>query len=593
MPNTDLNIFLNLKGNASKRMKAFTNVTKKSALVLAAAFAVAAVSFTKMTKALIETASAVEDMQTKLVVLLKDVEIGNQLFDDMALFAGKVPKTYEEIMQATTTLAGVVRGGTDEIKQLMPIIVDLSAATGISVDQVTSQMVRMYSAGAASADMFRERGITAALGFQAGVKTSAQETMKVIIEQWEDGTGKFVGASKLLAQTWVGQVSMMQDAWFVFKRDIGEDLFESVKNDVGAILDVINKSKEEGGNYADIVSEIGSGFDDALTAVKNFAIGAAIGLGQGVDIFNNLNLGLQQYNNLIQMAAIGNQKLAIAIAEVTTLGSADTTILQQALEMMEQQLEDGLARELELRDLADQDYSESIENRLTIFMQSVEIEKKIREDAFNSEEAIKARQTASDISRMAVKKKQMAEESKLRLQAANETIQVATGISTSLLDSMAKGFALAQGETKKYAGIIQAIRLSEAIINTAAGVSAALGNPAGPPVSWAMAAATAAAGAVQIATIAAQGFAEGTDSVPARLTPGEMVFPKTMADAIRRGEIAVSGRGGLEGRGDQVRSGDTNISFEINNPVITNTENINELVNAMSDMLSDEAERIA
>lgn len=38
------------------------------------------------------------------------------------------------------------------------------------------------------------------------------------------------------------------------------------------------------------------------------------------------------------------------------------------------------------------------------------------------------------------------------------------------------------------------------------------------------------------------GYATGTDTVPAMLSPGEMIFPKRMSDAIRNGDITVSGR---------------------------------------------------
>lgn len=62
----------------------------------------------------------------------------------------------------------------------------------------------------------------------------------------------------------------------------------------------------------------------------------------------------------------------------------------------------------------------------------------------------------------------------------------------------------------------------------------------------------AAMGAV--AAAGAAGFAEGTDTVPAMLTPGEMIFPRSMADAIRSGDITVSGRGGVGG-------GDININI--------------------------------
>lgn len=48
------------------------------------------------------------------------------------------------------------------------------------------------------------------------------------------------------------------------------------------------------------------------------------------------------------------------------------------------------------------------------------------------------------------------------------------------------------------------------------------------------------------------GFDSGTDTVPAMVSPGEMIFPRTMADAIRSGEISVGGPGGSAG-------GDVNI----------------------------------
>ena len=169
----------------------------------------------------INAASKVEGLQVRLKVLFGSVEKGNKVFEEMADLAGKVPKTYDEIMEGATTLAGVVRGGTEEIKKLMPIIIDLSAATGMSVMDTTSQMVRMYSAGAASADMFRERGVLAMLGFESGVSVSAENTMKRVFAAYEDAGSKFRGASKELAKTWIGQMSMLSDSWFKFTAQVG------------------------------------------------------------------------------------------------------------------------------------------------------------------------------------------------------------------------------------------------------------------------------------------------------------------------------------------------------------------------------------
>lgn len=67
----------------------------------------------------------------------------------------------------------------------------------------------------------------------------------------------------------------------------------------------------------------------------------------------------------------------------------------------------------------------------------------------------------------------------------------------------------------------------------------------------------------------ATGFAEGTDTVPAMLSPGEMIFPRSMADAIRSGDISVSGKGGSSNVGD--------IAINIYGVTINSKDNIRSL----------------
>lgn len=201
----------------SKVSKNFVDLAAKVYL-----FQKAVMALNKVISQFVNASSKVQQLQVRLKVLFGSVEEGNKLFEEMAILAGEVPKTYDEIMESATNLAAVVRGGSEEVANLMPVIIDLSAATGISVRDVTSQMIRMYSAGAASADMFRERGVLAMLGFQAGVSYTAEETMKQVNAAWESSTSKFRGASEELAETWEGQMSMMADAWFKFSANLGD-----------------------------------------------------------------------------------------------------------------------------------------------------------------------------------------------------------------------------------------------------------------------------------------------------------------------------------------------------------------------------------
>lgn len=85
------------------------------------------------------------------------------------------------------------------------------------------------------------------------------------------------------------------------------------------------------------------------------------------------------------------------------------------------------------------------------------------------------------------------------------------------------------------------IKMAEAVVNVATGITRAYAEHTWP-FSMVIAGIIATAGALQIATIASQSFQEGTDSVPAMLTPGEIVIPRGFADAVRAGDIVIGGR---------------------------------------------------
>lgn len=209
-------------------------------LVAAAGLGVLAHSFT-------QAASTAEQYRTRLTVLLGSVDEGNRLFQSMAQYASGVSFQYEEVMGAATALTGVVKGGVDEVNKWIPLIGDLAAASGLDIQTATSQVIRMYSAGAAAADLFRERGILSMLGFQAGVSTSAEETKKKLIAAWEDPLSKFRGASALLATTWQGLLSMMGDAWFQFRTMVMESgVFDFMKAAVSVLLDDLRELRESG-----------------------------------------------------------------------------------------------------------------------------------------------------------------------------------------------------------------------------------------------------------------------------------------------------------------------------------------------------------
>jgi len=194
----------------------------------------------------IDAASSAESYRTRLNILLQSQEEGNRLFNDMAKYASKVPFEYDKIMASATNLAAVMKGGVDEINQWMPMIGDLAAATGMSVEDVTGQVIRMYSAGAASADMFREKGVLAMMGFQQGVKYSAEETQRIMFEYYNSTESKIKGAADALGTTWAGMISMVKDAWFLFRNAVMDSgVFDWMKKELGSFLENIQEIKKD------------------------------------------------------------------------------------------------------------------------------------------------------------------------------------------------------------------------------------------------------------------------------------------------------------------------------------------------------------
>lgn len=204
-----------------------------------------------MAHSFLSAASMTEQYNARLKIMLGDQEKANQLFKDMADFAAKVPFEYREIMESATSLSGVLKGGGEEVGFWMQIIADLAATSGLTIQETTGQVIRMLSAGAGAADLFRERGINAMLGFKAGVEVTAQESREVLINEWSKAGSKFRGATDELAKTWSGQVSMMMDNWFLFRTAVMDaGPFATLKSSLASVNSFLSSNKEMIQSYA-------------------------------------------------------------------------------------------------------------------------------------------------------------------------------------------------------------------------------------------------------------------------------------------------------------------------------------------------------
>jgi len=244
----------------------------------------------KLGKTFLQAATTTEGFQLRLQTLLGSVSEGNRMFKEMAEFAGTVPFELEQIMESATNLAGIMEGGVDEVREWMPLIADLAAATGMQINETTEQIQRMLSAGAASADRFREKGVLAMLGFQAGVSYSAEETSRMLQEAWKDPESKFAGATEAMAKSWEGMISMLGDTWFAFRTMVMDaGVFDFMKAGLKTVMDLVNRLRSDG-RLAQWANDIGK------AAVNSFGQMIEV-VGVSIDVFNALRkvwIGLKQ-----------------------------------------------------------------------------------------------------------------------------------------------------------------------------------------------------------------------------------------------------------------------------------------------------------
>ena len=169
-------------------------------------------------RSFVRVGSQVENLRVRLRFLFGDVEEGAKAFDVMANFASRVPFSLQEIQNASGTLASVAKNA-NQLNELLKITGNVAAVSGLGFAEAAGNLQRAFSAGANSADLFRERGVLALAGFKAGATVTIDETIAKFSEAFGTG-GKFDGATKELASTFTGTMSMLGDAVFNFQRQV-------------------------------------------------------------------------------------------------------------------------------------------------------------------------------------------------------------------------------------------------------------------------------------------------------------------------------------------------------------------------------------
>jgi hypothetical protein len=197
----------------------------------------------------IEAASTMQQYEAVMMVVLKSQEKVNDMMGFLVDTARQVPQTFEDVLNMGTQLSVIFGGNAQDVKAWTPLILDLASVIkvlGIDLKETTGQFSRLYSAGAGAVDLFRDRGVMQILGFdpkeiEEGIDIG--EVRRRIWEAWTKDDSLFRGATEKMKEQWVGQVSMMHDSWFLFKKEVmSTSIFSSLIGILASLNNAINKN---------------------------------------------------------------------------------------------------------------------------------------------------------------------------------------------------------------------------------------------------------------------------------------------------------------------------------------------------------------
>ena len=333
MATKNVNIDIIAKDKTRQAMQsATTNVEKVKSAVFNLRNALIGLGAGVAIKSFVDVGKQIESLQIRLKFLFNSAEEGAKAFDTMAKFASKVPFSLEQIQQGAGNLA-VVSKNADELQKMLEITGRVATVTGLDFRTTAEQIQRSFSAGVASADIFRERGVRDLLGFKAGATVTAEETAEAF-ERVFGANGRFANATSDLANTLEGRLSMIGDKFFNFQKVVAESFFIGLKQEFGALDKALEDNED---TIQKVAMAVGKGLSNAVIfagdAVRflsdNFQTLKAIGMGIVVFKITKAFLGLAVGIGKARLAMLAFSKLSkttiigiiaglgIALAEAT------------------------------------------------------------------------------------------------------------------------------------------------------------------------------------------------------------------------------------------------------------------------------------
>lgn len=219
-------------------------------------------------RGMVKLGADAETTKRRLSALFGSAEDAEKAFKIMEKAASSTGFALTDMQQVSSSLAVAVGGDVNKLEEALKVVMNISEASGMSLDEATSNFVRASTAGIASAELFKERGVAAMAGFEVGVSYSAAETVKKL--QGHFGSGGDMGTvADDMGGTLSNLLSNIGDEFDKFQRAIMDSgVSDALKRFSDAMIEAFETNEDLAGDIADVLVPA---IDAAATAVTLIA----------------------------------------------------------------------------------------------------------------------------------------------------------------------------------------------------------------------------------------------------------------------------------------------------------------------------------
>ena len=231
--------------NKSGSMLQGTFATLRNKLLLFNfAMALGVRQLSKLFASTIRTAGQFEVLNVRLTALYGSTLRGAKAFNTFNKVAATTPFMLENVVNAGAQLKAF---GVNAEEMIKPVA-DLAAFMGLDIVEASNAMGRAFAGGAGAADILRERGILQLIKDTQGItdlsKVTLPEFREALIATLQDPATGIAGSTDMLANTFRGAMSNMQDSVARLSDEIGRKFLPTSKSMLIALKNISDEARQ-------------------------------------------------------------------------------------------------------------------------------------------------------------------------------------------------------------------------------------------------------------------------------------------------------------------------------------------------------------